>query len=275
MSPAGSAPAVFVTGASSGLGAAIAVAYARRHPAVRIGLLGRRESALAKVADSVAQASGGRASVLALAADVTDRRALADAAARFMAQAGTPDVVVANAGISAGTITGEPADAEVFRRIVETNLIALPDTFAPFVAPMRARGSGALVGIASVAGIRGLPGAGAYSASKAAAISYMESLRVELRGSGLRAVTIAPGYIRTPMTERNHYPMPFLTDADAFARRALDAIARGDSYVVIPWPMHAVALGLRVLPNWLFDRLFARAPRKRRAVDAGGNDAGR
>lgn len=264
MSAAGSAPAVFVTGASSGLGAAIAVAYARRHPAVRIGLLGRRESALAEVADSVAQASGGRASVLALAADVTDRRALAEAAARFMSQAGAPDVVVANAGISAGTITGEPADAEVFRRIVETNLIALPDTFAPFVAPMRARGSGALVGIASVAGIRGLPGAGAYSASKAAAISYMESLRVELRGSGLRAVTIAPGYIRTPMTAGNRYPMPFLTDADVFARKAVRAIEAGRGFVVIPWQMRIVAGLLRGLPNPVFDRLFARAPRKAR-----------
>ena len=205
-----------------------------------------------------------REEYLYLAADVTDSRALADAAARFMAEAGAPDVVVANAGISAGTLTGEPADAEVFRRIVQTNLIALPDTFAPFIAPMRARGSGALVGIASVAGIRGLPGASAYSASKAAAISYMESLRVELRGSGLRAITIAPDYIRTPMTAGNRYPMPFLTDADVFARKAVRAIEAGRGFVVIPWQMRIVAGLLRGLPNPVFDRLFARAPRKAR-----------
>ncbi len=262
---------VFVTGASSGIGEALARECHRRYPASTIGLVARRADELGRVAATLSGAS-----VQCYPLDVTDRSALARAAAAFMAVDGAPpDAVIANAGISAGTVTGEAADAAVFRRILDVNVTGMFDTFAPFVPAMRARGAGRLVGIASVAGIRGLPGAGGYSASKAAAIAYLESLRVELRGSGVRVVTIAPGYIRTPMTERNHYPMPFLTDADAFARRALDAIARGDSYVVIPWPMHAVALGLRVLPNWLFDRLFARAPRKRRAVDAGGNDAGR
>jgi len=264
MSAAGRAPTVFVTGASSGLGAALAIEYARRHPGARIGLLGRRAAGLSEVGEAVRAESGGRASALELVADVTDRAALAEAAGRFVAEAGVPDVVIANAGISAGTITGEAADAEVFRRIVETNLIALPETFAPFVGPMRARGSGTLVGIASVAGIRGLPGAGAYSASKAAAIAYMESLRVEMRGSGLRVVTIAPGYIRTPMTAGNRYPMPFLTDADVFARRAVRAIDAGRGFVVIPWQMRIVAGLLRGLPNPVFDRLFARAPRKAR-----------
>jgi short-subunit dehydrogenase len=137
-------------------------------------------------------------------------------------------------------------------------------TFAPFIAPMRQRGQGRLVGIASVAGIRGLPGAGAYSASKAAAFAYLESLRVELLGSGVKVVTIAPGYVATPMTEHNPYPMPFLLTADEAARRFVLAIERGASYTVIPWQMGLVAKGLRLLPNWLYDRLFARAPRKPR-----------
>lgn len=263
------APRVFITGASSGIGAALAVEYAQRTPQVVIGLLARRETALQAVADSVAAASSGAATVLRLQADVTNPAALSDAAQRFVERAGVPDVVIANAGISAGTMTGEQGDAFVFRRIIETNLIALPDTFAPFIAAMRRRGTGTLVGIASMAGIRGMPGAGAYSASKAAAISYLESLRVELRASGLAVVTIAPGYIRTPLTAGNRYPMPFLTDADAFARHAVDAIAARRSFVVIPWQMRIAATVLRALPNPLFDRLFARAPRKARS-DAPG-----
>lgn len=263
---AAGAPRVFITGASSGIGAALAAEYARRHPDAVIGLLARRESALDETAGAVRAASSERATVLRLPADVTDPAALADAARGFIAQAGLPDVVIANAGISAGTITGETADSQVFRRIVETNLIALPDTFAPFVGPMRERGTGALVGIASVAGIRGLPGGGAYSASKAAAIAYLESLRVELHGSGLRVVTIAPGYIRTPMTAGNRYPMPFLIDADVFARRAVNAIDAGRGFAVIPWQMRIVAGLLRGLPNPVFDRLFAHAPRKARVA---------
>jgi len=251
---------VFITGASSGIGEALAREYHRRFAGSTIGLAARRADELERVAGVLTGASVHRYPL-----DVTDRDALARAAADFVAVDGAPpDVVIANAGISAGTLTGEPADAAAFRRIVDVNLTGMFDTFAPFVPAMRARGAGRLAGIASVAGIRGLPGAGAYSASKAAAIVYLESLRVELRGSGVRVVTIAPGYIRTPMTGRNTYAMPFLTDVDVFARRAVDSIARGDSYVVIPRPMHAVALGLRVLPNWLFDRLFARAPRKAR-----------
>ena len=131
---------------------------------------------------------------------------------------------------------------------------------------MRQRGQGRLVGIASVAGIRGLPGAEAYSASKAAAIAYLESLRVELRESGVKVVTIAPGYIETPMTAHNPYPMPFMLPADEAARRFARAIARGTSYAVIPWQMGVVAKGLRVLPNWLYDRLFAKAPHKPRTL---------
>ena len=253
------APRIFITGASSGIGAALATEYARRHPQATIGLLARREAAL----EAVAQAMGPVAA-LRYAVDVTDAAALAEAARDFVRQAGPPDVVVANAGISAGTLTGEARDAPVFRRIVETNLIAMPETFAPFVAAMRQRGSGTLVGIASVAGVRVMPGSGAYSASKAAAISYLESLRLELRGSGVSVVTIVPGFVRTPMTARNRYSMPFLIDADAFAGRAFDAIAARRSFAVIPWQMRIVAALMSVLPNPVFDRLFARAPRKAR-----------
>ena len=253
---------VVITGASSGIGEALALEYRRRDPQAVIGLIARREASLARVASAL----GGP--VHCLNADVGDRAALAAVAQRFVEAAGVPDVVIANAGISGGTRTGEPGDAEAFERIVQTNVTGMFDTFAAFLPSMRELRGARLVGIASVAGVRGLPGAGGYSASKAAAIAYLESLRVELRGSGVRVVTIAPGFIRTPMTASNRYPMPFLTDADVFAARACDAIAAGRSFVVIPWQMAWVARLLRILPDRLFDRAFARAPRKARGVSA-------
>lgn len=253
---------IFVTGASSGLGEAIARECHRRWGAegdLVLGLVARREPLLRALSDALPQAT-----VACYALDVTQAQALASAGQDFLARFGAPDFVIANAGISAGTVTGENNDSQVFASIFQTNVVAMFETFAPFVSAMRAAGKGALVGIASVAGIRGLPGAGAYSASKSAAITYLESLRLEMRGSGVAVVTIAPGFVRTPLTRRNPYPMPFLMDADVFARRAVDAMLARRSFVVIPWPMRFVALLLRVLPNWLYDRLFARAPRKPR-----------
>jgi short-subunit dehydrogenase len=153
--------------------------------------------------------------------------------------------------------------------VFDTNVMGMVHTFQPFVAPMIAAGGGRLVGIASVAGIRGLPGAGAYSASKAAAIAYLESLRVELRASGVKVVTLAPGYIATPMTEKNPYPMPFLMPVDKAAQSMARAIERGARFAVMPWPMGLVAQALKVLPRPLYDLLFARAGRKPRGVGIG------
>lgn len=253
---------VFLTGASSGIGAALAAAYAAQ--GAILGLVARRP-----IDQGPLQ---GAARILCYAVDVTDAAALRAAAGDFIAAAGVPDIVIANAGISVGTLTEFASDQPVFKRIIDTNLIALVDTFGPFIGPMRAacaRELGyapRLVGIASVAGVRGLPGSEAYSASKAAAISYCESLRVELRGSGIRVVTILPGFIATPMTARNPYPMPFLMPVDAFARRAVRVIARGASRAVIPWPMAIVARLLALLPNGLYDALFAKAGQKPRAT---------
>ncbi len=193
-----------------------------------------------------------------------DASALARAAADFSERFGVPDVVIANAGISHGTLTEHAADAIAFREILDVNVTGMVHTFAPFVAAMRAERRGALVGIASVAGFRGLPGASAYSASKAAAISYLESLRVELGGSGVAVVTICPGYVATPMTSRNPYRMPFLVDADKAARLIARAIARRRRFYVFPRPMAIVGRLLRVLPRPLYDRAFRRAPRKPR-----------
>ena len=252
------APVVFLTGASSGLGAAFARHYAAQ--GATLGLAGRRADALAELAAGLPV----RCHLYPL--DVTDAGALRAAGADFIARAGVPDVVIANAGVSVGTLTEEADDLAVFERVLRINVAGMVATFHPFVAAMRAARRGRIVGIASVAGIRGMPGAGAYSASKAAAIAYLESLRVELRGSGVKVVTLAPGYIATPMTAVNDYPMPFMLPADAAARRMARVIAAGASYAVVPWQMAIVAKLLRLLPDRLFDALFAHAGRKPRGL---------
>jgi len=247
---------VFITGASSGLGAALAAHYAARDAV--LGLAARRADKLAEVAAALDTPS----TVYAL--DVADRHALAAAAADFCSRHGTPDIVIASAGISAGTRCGNPEDVAALERVLQTNVTGLAATLSPFVEPMRKRRSGALVGIASVAGFRGLPGSGAYSASKAAAINWLEALRVELHGSGVRVVTVCPGYIDTPMTAVNRFHMPFLLSAEDAARRTARAIERGSVLVVLPWQTGLAFWFLRRAPSWLFDRLFARTPRKPR-----------
>lgn len=197
---------------------------------------------------------------------MTDAAALRAAADDFIAQRGVPDLVIANAGVSVGTLSEFADDLEVIRRVMDVNFFGMVATFSPFISGMRRAGRGRLVGIASLAGIRGVPGAEGYSASKAATITYLESLRVELRAAGVQVLTICPGYIQTPMTEANPFPMPFLLPADVAARRIARAIDRGRSYTVIPWQMGLVAKLLRLLPNAVYDRLFATAPRKPRQV---------
>jgi short-subunit dehydrogenase len=173
-------------------------------------------------------------------------------------------VVIANAGVSTGTLTELSADIEVFQKVMDINVMGMVKTFQPFVEAMRTAHAGTLVGIASVAGFRGLPGASAYSASKAAAISYLESLRVELRDSGVKVVTICPGYIKTPMTAANPYRMPFILDAGEAAKRMAHAIERQTPFAVIPWQMELIGYVLNCLPRWIYDRLFVNAPRKPR-----------
>lgn len=247
---------VVITGASSGIGAALAREYGRR--GATLGLIARRKEPLDALASSLGVAASTHAT------DVRDVPALRAAAADFVTRFGAPDVVIANAGVSRGTLTQHAEDLAAFQAVFDTNVMGMVNTFQVFLPAMQQAGTGTLVGIASVAGFRGLPGAGAYSASKAAAMAYLESLRVELRGSGMKVVTICPGYIDTPMTERNPYRMPFLLPADEAARRFARAIDRGASLAVIPWQMNLVARVLRRLPNVLYDRLFENAPRKPR-----------
>lgn len=228
---------VVITGASSGIGEALARYYAAQ--GATLGLISRRHGV-----------------------DVTDEAAMAATAQDFIRRHGVPDLVIANAGIATGTEGADLRDVAKLRKLLEVNVIGLAATFAAFAPAMREARRGTLAGIASVAGFRGLAGNGAYSASKSAAITWMESLRAELHGSGVSVVCICPGYIDTPMTQVNRYRMPFLLPADEAARRIARAIAARRRLAVIPWQMAAVSLLLRAMPGWAYDRLAARAPRK-------------
>ena len=179
---------------------------------------------------------------------------------------GTADLVIANAGIGVGTHGDDLGDIDKLRRMMDVNVAGLAITLAAFVPAMRKAGRGTLAGIASVASFRGLAGNGAYCASKAAAVKWLESLRAELYGSGVSVVCVCPGYIDTPMTQVNRFRMPFLLAPDDAARRIARAIAARRRLAVVPWQMALVSVLLRAMPGWLYDRLASRAPRKPRDV---------
>lgn len=222
-----------------------------------LGLIARRSDLLEELAAELPDVS-------IYPADVTNASAVQAIAQDFMERHGCPDIVIANAGVSRGTLTEYAEDREVFADILAINVTGMVNLFQPFIAGMRFRGRGSLVGIASVAGYRGLPGSGAYSASKAAAMTYLESLRVEMHRSGVSVITICPGYIVTPMTANNPFPMPFILTVEDAAKKIARTIESGTLFSVIPWQMSIVAKALRLLPNFLYDRIFADVPRKPR-----------
>jgi NADP-dependent 3-hydroxy acid dehydrogenase YdfG len=247
---AGASRLVFITGASSGIGQALAARYLQA--GWRVALVARRVADMRQWAQSQGWPAGQWA---VYEADVRDDGAMAAAAQACIETQGLPDVVVANAGISIGVDLSLAEDLAVLRDLMDTNVIGLAATFQPFIAAMKLRGQGTLVGVASVAAIRGMPGHAGYCAAKAAVVQMCETLRGELRAHGVRVVTLAPGYIDTPLTRANQYPMPFLMKADTFADQAFKVIGRGERWRVIPWQMGLVTVLLRWMPRWLFDAI--------------------
>ena len=221
---------VFITGASSGIGAALAREFASR--GATLGLMARRQEALDELIKTLPNSERHHS----YACDVTDRLKLIELARQFDSTVGGADIVIANAGISVGV----------------------------FIEPMMQRKHGTLVGIGSVGGIRGMPGTEAYCSSKSAVITYCESLRVEMKKYGIQVTTISPGFVKTPLTDVNPYPMPFILTPEEFAKRAANAILGGRSYATIPWQMGLVAKLLRILPNPLFDKIFGNRKQKPR-----------
>jgi short-subunit dehydrogenase len=253
---------VFITGASSGIGQALAWRFYQA--GYSLALVARRTHEIESWIGS-RQIREDRYQIYSANVSIPDH-IIAVGQACLLRQ-GIPDVVIACAGISIGVDTIQRADLEVMARTFATNNTGTAATFHPFLDAMVKRGSGIVVGVASVNGIRGFPGHGANCPSKAAMISYCECLRGELRKSGVKVVTLCPGYVDTPLTKKNTYAMPFLMHPDDFAEKAFKTIEAGVSYRVIPWQMGVVAKVLRLLPNWFFDIAFAGRPRKSRGMD--------
>ena len=245
---------VFITGASSGIGEALAHEYATQDTI--LGLVARRKDPLLILKKKLAK------EVNIYTADVRDRNALRIAAEDFIGKYGAPDVVIASAGVSSGTLTESESDMDVFQAVLDINLVGMMNTFQPFVLPMKKNNYGSLVGISSVAGTRGLPGAGAYSASKAAVTAYLESLRIELNEYNLVVTTIAPGYIKTPMTRLNKFPMPFLMTPQVAAKKFIKAINQHKKFIIFPWQMRLVVTMMRLIPAFIWDFIMKNAPRK-------------
>ena len=252
---------VFITGASTGIGAALARQYASRGAVV--GLVARNRDKLEALADAL---PGGRDRNIVLPCDVTVREEVFAAAQEFERLSGGTTVVIANAGMSHGVKTEYLEDLDMLEDIYRLNVFAMAYTFHAFIGPMKARGNGQLVGIGSVAGIRGLPGSEAYCASKSAVITYCESLRVEMQKYGIRVSTICPGFVRTPLTAENPYKMPFIMEPEDFAREAVEAITARDRYRVIPWQMGVLAKIMRCVPDGLWDKILANRKQKPRTT---------
>ena len=259
---------IFITGASSGIGNALAHEYAKRFADIGaiIGIVARRSERLQQLAIELQNQYKISCAIYPL--DVRDSAALEAAATDFIAKFGAPNIVIASAGVSGGTLTEFREDIPAFQAIFDINVMGIVHTFQPFIAAMKQAAkqgqSVQLVGVASVAGIRGIPGSAAYSASKSAVISYCESLRTEMQHYNIAVSTIAPGYIRTPMTELNQYKMPFLMDADVFAHKFADAVAAKKRFTIIPWQMGAIAKIMRLIPPFLWDFAMKNAPHKKR-----------
>lgn len=254
-----------LTGACGGLGQALARVLIAS--GAQVALVGLQRSVL----DALAALAPERCAVYT--PDVSDASAMAAMGEDWMDRFGTPDLVIANAGVAGGFDTAQPADLAVLRRMLEINLLGVATTFSPFLAAMQAsQRPGALVGVASVAGWRGLPGNGAYCASKAGLIAYLQSLRAELRPTALRVHTVSPGYLRTALTAGNRFAMPGLLEPDDAARRLLAGVAAGRELIVLPRRTGWLARALALLPARVHDRILLAQPRKPRAGEPGATD---
>ncbi len=249
------APIVVLTGASSGIGAALAVELAHTRKA-RIALLARRKELLDEVARDVTRAGG---EALVLPCDVVDPAAVQAAVASVTEQLGPIDIAIANAGI--GSAMGlRDLSFETMRNVMDVNYNGTATLLAAVIPQMVERGSGQVAAVSSIASYRGLRRSGPYCASKAAVSTLLEALRLELAPLGISVTTIHPGFIKTPMTDKNNFPMPFMVPVE----RAAQVIARGlrkrRREINFPWPMVLAVKLLRLVPGWLFDRLMARRP---------------
>jgi len=241
---------LLITGASSGIGAELARQFAAKGYA--IGLVARREEKLKALTEELQQA--GHSAAWA-AADVSDAEATADAVASLTEQLGPVDVAIANAGI------GDPTPAKNFEparfsRVMRVNVEGTTNLFSAVLPSMLERKSGQLVAVSSIAGFAGLPGSAGYCASKAAVNTLMQSFEFELRPRGIRTTTIHPGFIETPMTERNKFPMPFIMPVERAGHIIVRGVLKKKRIISFPWPMVMFMRTMQHLPHWLLQRFM-------------------
>jgi short-subunit dehydrogenase len=248
---------IIITGASSGLGRALALEFARR--GANLGLIARRGELLATLADEVREL-GVEASWAA--ADVVDEAQVGAAVTSLEEELGPCDVMIANAGIS-GRATPGHINVSTLREVMAVNYFGAANSAAAVIPNMRSRKSGQLVVVSSIAGFRGLPKSGAYCSSKAAISNLWESLRIELAPFGISCTTILPGYVETPLTDKNRHPMPFIITAADAAVIMVDGILANKSELVFPWQWRAVMAIVKRLPTWAYDWLMRRMNRMR------------
>ena len=238
---------VWITGASSGIGEALAAELAAR--GARVATSARR----AELLEQQAQRHG----MVPVPVDVTDRAAVLAAAATVRDELGGIDIAVLNAA-SYGRMDVTAWDPDVFRRHVEVNLMGMVYGIEAVLPDMRRARAGSIVGMASVAGYRGLPSSEAYSATKAAQINLLESLRIDLRPLGIAVTTVCPGFVRTALTADNTFRMPWMLEPDDAARRIADGLARGKAEIVFPWQMMVAMKAARLVPVRPWSEILSR-----------------
>ena len=246
---------VFITGPSSGIGEHLAYVYARR--GAHLGLAARRKEQLKRVAETCTDLG---ATVEIYPLDVQHAKRCKEAVNTFLHAAGGIDIVIANAGV-AGPDHISSGDAAHINYMLTTNILGVTNVVIPFLPRMKAQGSGKIVIVSSVAGFRGLGRRGGYSASKAAVRIMADSWRHTLTHHGIQVTTICPGFIQTPMVEKNRFPMPFLMDVAVAAEKIVAAIDHGKKMYILPWQWRVIVPVLRILPDGLI-RLVTHPRRK-------------
>jgi short-subunit dehydrogenase len=243
---------VLLTGASSGIGRALALAIAKRGG--KLGLIARREDELNTLAAEITAAGG---TAIALPADVTNAEAVAAAAQTLRDRFDRIDIMIANAGVG-GTTDGRELDAAEVNRIIQINLTGTVNSVAAVVKEMAAQGSGRLVAISSLAAYRGLPKSAAYCGSKTGVSALFESLRLDLKGTGVGVTIIHPGFIKTPLTAGREAQMPFLLELDDATNRILRGIEAGKRSFAFPWQLATIVRAGMVFPIALYDFISGR-----------------
>ena len=239
-----------ITGASSGIGEAVALELGSR--GWKVGLIARRAERLVDLAERI----GDGASVAA--ADVTDRAAMDRAIAQLQQTLGPCDLMIASAGIGE-TVSGTRFDTDAALKVIDVNVNGVIHAIGAVISQMLERGSGHIAVTSSVAGYRGLPGFGVYSASKSCVTTLVESLRVDLRGSGVSMTAIHPGFVVSELTAQNNFTMPFLVQTDKAARIIVDGLDRKKSIICFPWQMRFLMWMVKHVPDFIYDRAVGAA----------------